>query len=288
MARFGGRVAAIAGAALLSGAITVLAVVAGERDIQVAQAPSADAGSHRSEPVREFEREGKRSGYLFATPETRAMQDDDFDNPAFLWVERGERLWTTVAGTANRSCQSCHGPAERMRGIGNTYPRVNRETGRLFALEHQVNYCRTERMGAPEFAWESDDMLGISVFVMHQSRGLPINVAIDGPARPFYEEGERLYSTRRGQLNAACVHCHEYNSGNSLRADLLSEGRATGFPLYRLKWQRLGSFHYRMEECYSQVRARPEPYGSPELTALQLFVAWRSNGLLVETPAVRR
>jgi L-cysteine S-thiosulfotransferase len=123
---------------------------------------------------------------------------------------------------------------------------------------------------------------------MHQSRGLPMNVANDGPARPFFEEGERLYNTRRGQLNVACIHCHENNSGNMIRADLLSEGRANGFPLYRLKWQRPGSFDYRMEECYGQVRAEPEPYGSDELAKLQLYVAWRSNGLLVETPGVRR
>ncbi len=41
-----------------------------------------------------------------------------------------------------------------------------------------------------------------------------------------------------------------------------------------------------MEECYSQVRATSEPYGSDELTTLQLYIAWRSNGLLIETPAV--
>jgi sulfur-oxidizing protein SoxA len=257
---------------------------------QVAQAlPAlATAGSFQSQPVTQFEREGKKSGFLFATPETQAMQKDDDDNPAFLWVEHGAAMWTKVDGDAGKSCASCHGEAAKMRGVGVTYPKVSKETGKLFALEHQINYCRTERMKAPELKWETQDMLGISTFVMYQSRGLPMNVSNEGPAKQFFDEGETLYNTRRGQLNVACIHCHELNSGNYIRADLLSEGRANGFPLYRLKWARVGSFHYRMEECYSQVRATPEPYGSEELTKLQLYVTWRSNGLLNEAPGVRR
>jgi L-cysteine S-thiosulfotransferase len=253
--------------------------------VQLAQ---VDAGGFRSEPVTQFEREGKKSGFLFATPETQAMQQDDGENPAFLWVEHGEKLWTAPDGTAGKSCFSCHGAAASMRGVGATYPKVSKDTGKLVTLEHQINYCRTERMQAKPFAWETQDMLGLSIFVMHQSRGLPMNVAVDGAAEPYFKKGDELYHTRRGQLNAACIHCHELNSGNYIRADLLSEGRVNGFPLYRLKWGRPGSIHYRMEECYSQVRAVPEPYGSDELTTLQLYIAWRSNRLLIETPAVRR
>ena len=36
----------------------------------------------------------QRSGYDDASPETRAMQDDDNANPAFLWVKQGETLWS--------------------------------------------------------------------------------------------------------------------------------------------------------------------------------------------------
>lgn len=278
------RLWGLGAAALVSAAMAGAAVLASS-PTQLAQ---VDAGGFRSEPVTVFEREGKKSGFLFATPETQAMQQDDGENPAFLWVEHGEKLWATPDGAAGKSCMSCHGAAASMRGVGATYPKVSKDTGKLTTLEHQINYCRTERMQATPFAWETQDMLGLSIFVMHQSRGLPMNVAVDGAAEPYFKKGDELYHTRRGQLNAACIHCHEMNSGNYIRADLLSEGRVNGFPLYRLKWGRPGSIHYRMEECYSQVRAIPEPYGSDELTTLQLYIAWRSNGLLIETPAVRR
>ena len=143
-------------------------------------------------------------------------------------------------------------------------------------------------MKAPALPYTGTNMFALETLVMYQSRGLPMSVANEGAARPFFEEGERLYNTRRGQLNVACFHCHENNSGNYIRADLLSEGRSNGFPLYRLKWAGVGSFDRRMEECYGQVRAEPEPFGSDELAKLQLYVNWRANGLLVETPAVRR
>jgi sulfur-oxidizing protein SoxA len=289
-----GRIVGLAAAAAVSAGMAGAAMWSTASG-QSAPAPIAQAspvltaaGSHASQPVAQFEREGKKSGYLFATPETQDMQKDDDENPSFLWVEHGAAMWTKAEGEAGKSCMDCHGPAEKMRGVGATYPKVSKDTGKLVSLEHQINYCRTERMKAPALKWETQDMLGISTFVMHQSRGLPVNVSIDGPAKAYFDEGEALYNTRRGQLNVACVHCHELNSGNYIRADLLSEGRSNGFPLYRLKWARVGSFHYRMEECYSQVRATPEPYGSDELTKLQLYVTWRSNGLLVESPAVRR
>ncbi len=41
----------------------------------------------------------KHSGYQDASPETRAMQDDDASNPGFLWVQQGETLWHQRVGS---------------------------------------------------------------------------------------------------------------------------------------------------------------------------------------------
>ena len=282
-----GRFWGLGAASVVSLAVIVAACATGPKPI-IPLPTDGTAGSFKSEPVTQFERAGKKSGFLFATPETQTMQKDDFENPAFLLVDQGEAMWLKAEGEAGKSCGSCHGAAANMRGVGNTYPKVSKETGKLFTLEHQINYCRTERMKAPPIPYTSANMFAIETFVMHQSRGLPMEVTNTGAAKPFFEEGERLYNTRRGQLNVACIHCHENNAGNYIRADLLSEGRSNGFPLYRLKWAGVGSFDRRMEECYGQVRAQPEPFGSEELAKLQLYVNWRANGLLVEAPAVRR
>ena len=33
------------------------------------------------------------SGYYFSEPSTQKIQDDDFLNPGFIWVEHGKALW---------------------------------------------------------------------------------------------------------------------------------------------------------------------------------------------------
>lgn len=229
-----------------------------------------------------------RSGYTYAAPETRAIQDDDFDNPAFLWVDYGEELWDTVAGDAGKSCASCHeDAAESMASVGATYPIYDKTSGKMMNVEQRINQCRTENMKAKPYKWESRELLGVTSFVKNQSKGKPVNVSIDGDAAPFFEKGKELYYERRGQLDMACKNCHEDNAGNMIRANLLSQGQSNGFPTYRLKWQGVGSLHRRFRGCNKQVRAKPFAYGSDEYVNLELFLAGRGSGLPVESPSVR-
>lgn len=229
------------------------------------------------------------SGYYFRTPETRALQDDDFSNPAFIWVDQASELWDTVEGEAGESCASCHGSVEEaMAGVGATFPKWSEAAGKVINLEQQINLCRTEQMKAEAWKYESDELLGMTSLVKLQSRGTPVHVSIDGPARETFEKGKDFYYERRGQLDMACATCHESNYGSYIRADFLSQGQSNGFPTYRLKWQKLGSLHRRFRGCNSQVRADRFDYGSPEYVALELYLAWRGMGLPVETPAVRQ
>ena len=50
----------------------------------------------------------------------------------------------------------------------------------------------------------------------------------------------------------------------------------------------LGSLHRRLRSCYFSVRSEPPAHGSPDHLALELYLAWRAKGLVIETPAVRR
>ena len=231
----------------------------------------------------------KRSGYTFAEPETRAMQDDDFMNPAMLWVGKGETLWTTVEGSAGKSCSSCHGKAEdSMKTAGAHYPKYNAGEHKVINLEQRINLCRTQAMGAPEWKYESEPLLAMTTYVKMQSRGVPVQVAIDGPAAPWFDAGQRFFYERRGLNDVACSHCHVDHWGHHIRTELLSQGMSNGFPTYRLKWQKLGSLHRRLAGCNEEIRAEPYPLGSFEYVALELYLAWRSQGLQVETPSVRK
>ena len=229
----------------------------------------------------------KRSGYQDAAPETRALQDDDTANPGMLWVLQGETLWDAPAGSAGRSCAGCHGPLAGMRGAATRYPQFDPALGRPITLAQRIDQCRTERQGAPALPPESEGMLALSAAVAHQSRGLPLQVATDGPARPFFEAGRALFNTKFGQLNLACSQCHDQLAGQRLAGSTIPQGHPNGYPLYRLEWQALGSLGRRLRNCLVGVRAEPFPPGSPELVALELYLGGRASGLPIETPAVR-
>jgi sulfur-oxidizing protein SoxA len=116
---------------------------------------------------------------------------------------------------------------------------------------------------------------------------MAMNPKIDGAAAPFYQKGKTFYEQRRGQLNVACKHCHEDFAGGVARANLLTQGQSNGFPVYRFKWSKVGSIHRRFRGCNKNVRAQPYAYSSDEYVNLELYLAARGRGLLVETPAVR-
>jgi sulfur-oxidizing protein SoxA len=131
-------------------------------------------------------------------------------------------------------------------------------------------------------------MTAMEALISVQSRGMPVNVAIDGPAAEYYEKGKEIYYTRYGQLELSCANCHEQNYGNFIRADHLSQGQINGFPTYRLKNAGLVQTHNRFRGCIRDTRAETFAVGSPEFIALEVYVASRGNGLSVEGPSVRQ
>lgn len=228
------------------------------------------------------------SGWRYRNKETQALEEDDFENPGFPMVDLGRELWSKVDGTAGKSCKSCHQDAKAtMKGVRAHMPKWNKAKGRPLTLEQNINICREERMGAKPWKWESNQMLGMTAFVGLQSRGMPMKVETGGKMKPWWERGKKLYYTRVGQLDMACAGCHEKNSGRMIRADHLSQGQINGFPLYRFKWQKMGSLHRRFSGCMKNIRAKPYKRGSDEFVALEIYVASRGEGLSIETPAVR-
>ncbi len=228
------------------------------------------------------------SGWHFRKEETQALQMDDFDNPAFIFVSTGEELWSKPTGTNGKSCQTCHDDAaESMKGVRASMPKWSKELGKPITLEQQINKCLTTRMDAKKLKFDSSDMLSYSSYVGLQSRGMPVKLQTDGPMAEWVAKGKEIYYTRVGQLDLSCANCHEDNYGNYIRADHLSQGQINGYPAFRLKWQKMGSIHRRFKGCMKNIRAKPYKVGSDEFVALELYVGSRGQGMAVETPAVR-
>ena len=230
----------------------------------------------------------QRSGYAFMGRETRAMQDDDTANPGMLFVLDGEALWGRKVGDAAKSCADCHGDATAsMSGVAARYPAFDAARGRPIDLEERINICRGEWQQAPTLPFESQDLLALTAYVAHQSRGQPVAIADDPRMHPFIEAGRALFQGRQGQLNLSCAECHDDNWGKSLAGAPVPQAHPTGYPLYRLEWQGMGSLQRRLRNCLSGMRAESYAYGAPELVDLELYLMWRARGLAIETPAVR-
>jgi len=251
-------------------------VINGETEIRV-RAPAPE-GSPLPELI---------SGWVFRSAETRALQADDFDNPGMIFVDQAMELWNTVEGTAGKSCAACHGDPSTFKGLRAVMPKWNEAAGKLYTMEDYINESRVKYMGAEPWKYGGATMDAMVALISLQSRGMTVNVKTDGPVKDMYELGKELYYTRVGQLDMSCANCHENNYGVMIRADHLSQGQVNGFPVYRLKNAKLNSIHGRFKGCMRNIRATPYKVGSDEFRALELYVASRGNGLVIEGPSVR-
>ena len=252
--------------------------------------------------------DARRSGLDFMSPALQALQRDDSQNPALLWVQDGAALWRAATGSAGKSCADCHAdPAQTLPGVAARYPAwstpadasasanvnasdntpANTHAGQPLNLAGRINICRQRHQQAPPLAADHADLLALTAYLGFQSRGWAVAPPADARLAPLRAQGLALWGQRLGQLNLACLHCHDQRAGARLGGAAIPQGHATGYPSYRLEWQGLGSLQRRLRGCVVGVRAEPFAPDAPEWLALEAYLAQRAAGLLVETPAVR-
>ena len=228
----------------------------------------------------------RQSAYALMSAESQAMQNDPAQNPATFWVLDGQTLWQTPAGKSDKSCAQCHGEAEKsMKGVAASFPKL--VDNKLLNLEGQINQCRAERQQAAPFVHESKDSLSINAYVATHSKGMPITVAESPAIDKHLQAGRQLFEQRMGQLNLSCAQCHAERPGLKLAGNVIPQAHPTGYPIYRLEWQTVGSLERRLRNCMTGVRAEPFAFDSKEIVDLELYLMWRARGMPNETPAVR-
>lgn len=229
----------------------------------------------------------RRSGFDDMGAATQAMQRDDNMNPAMLFVLEGEQLWRRAPSSSARSCASCHGEPSAMKGVATRYPAWDAALARPVNLGTRIDLCRQRHQGQGPLPAEHADLLALEGFVAMQSRGLPIAPSNDARLLPHLARGEAFYRQRIGQLELSCAHCHDERAGGKLGSALIPQGHPTGYPIYRLEWQGMGSLGRRLRGCMTGVRAEPFATHSVEMAELELYLARRAMGMRLETPAVR-
>ncbi len=230
-----------------------------------------------------------QSGLAFTGPEILELQADDFANPALPYLDKGAKLWSQGAGKADKSCESCHGDSNSsMKGVATRYPAIDKASKKLFNLEDRIRNCRTKQQKASDWPLESDELLAVSLYVTSASNGMPVQANIEGKAKSHFENGQKIFMTRQGQLNMACTQCHDQRYGIKLYTDKLSQGQPNAYPAYRIEWQRLASLERRLRFCYNGVRAEIPAWGHGVMRDISLYLMWRAQGLNIEVPSVRK
>ena len=175
-------------------------------------------------------------------------------------------------------------------GIAQTYPKFDKNSGKVLTLESAINDCRVSN-GEKELNTLKGNLVKIAAFMSETSRGKAIAIEIpnDPRAKAAYEEGKRIYFSRRGPREFACYHCHWQASGQRIRGNELSPaiGQAANFPVYRSKWGEIGSIQRRYKGCMQNVGSIPLKEQSTAMNNLQYFHTYLSNGIPMSAPNSR-
>ena len=169
------------------------------------------------------------------------------------------------------------------------YPFFDENAKQVVTLEGDINRCRTDA-GLKAYKWKKGDIAKVSSYLAFNARGQRINVAIDSDAaKAAYAEGRDFFMKPRGQLNLSCAKCHVYNAGKKARSNTLSPllGHTTHFPVFRAKWNDLGTLHRRYEGCQKNMRAVPFKAQSETYRNLEFYQAYNSQGLELNGPGYR-
>ena len=228
----------------------------------------------------------RRTGYQDMSPALQKMEDDDSANPGLLFVQMGETLWREKAGSAGKACADCHADGS-MKGAAARYPAIPPKADKPVDLEGRIELCRIENQKAPALRQEGEELLALSAYVAQQSRGVTIAPPDDPRLTPLRSEGEKLFRLRQGQINLSCASCHDDNAGRKLAGATIPQAHPTGYPVYRLEWQTVGSLKRRLRNCLVGLRAEPFEYSSREYVALELYLMKRAEGLKLEGIGVR-
>jgi L-cysteine S-thiosulfotransferase len=238
--------------------------------------------------AKETTHDTRRSTLLDLSATTQALQRDDTQNPAMLWVQEGRALWSKNASNGT-SCAGCHGLVEStMRGVAASYPKYSIAQRRVVNLSQQINYCHTRRQKQPDLAAESNALLSLETLIALQSRGSPISPKTAQPQLiAAQQRGATLYSQRIGQVDLSCKDCHDILAGKRLGGNIIPQAHPTGYPIYRLEWQGVGSLNRRLRNCITAVRADVTSYSAVDFVDIEAYLMQRAAGMKMESPSVR-
>jgi sulfur-oxidizing protein SoxA len=227
-------------------------------------------------------------GALAFDADSKSQYDAIMEFPPFdSQIEAGHKMWETPFKNG-KTYASCLPSGGKM--IAGNYPMFDEAKGKVVTLNDVINECRVANGEAAYKHTDKNTMGTLNAYLRSLSDGMLMNIKVEGPkATSAYEEGKKLFFTRKGQLNFACSTCHVQNAGTRLRSELISPaiGHAGHWPVFR-GGDNLVQLQQRYMGCFKSVRAVPAPAGSTPMNNLEYFHSSLSNGMPMKANVFRK
>lgn len=242
-----------------------------------------------------------------ALAEYRAMFGDD--NPAALWIIRGEGLWKQSRGSRQvalaDSCDLGMGKGV-IKGAYAHLPRYFADTGKVQDLETRLLTCMVKGQGMDRTAIlknrfgdgdRKSDLEALSAYIVDASRGVAISLPMKHPQeRRAYELGKAIFFYRSATHDFSCATCHS-QSGKRIRLQELPNLSVAGadardtyttWPAYRISQGEVRTMEWRIGDCFRQQRVPELKFGSEAAIDLTMFLAKNAEGGKMAAPGLKR
>ncbi|TNG01487.1 MAG: sulfur oxidation c-type cytochrome SoxA [Gammaproteobacteria bacterium] len=272
----------------LLAAMSLMLLGGGITSVIAASDPEADLKTYKEyfkQKFPDYTAENWGLGMYNFNADKRSQWESIMEFPPYeTVVEEGEALFNKPFknGKTYASCLENGGI-----GISHTYPRFDAKSGKVRTLSMEINDCR-KKNGEEPLKLLKGKLPTILAYMAETSRGKIIDIKVpdDPRALAAYEDGKRIYFTRRGPRGFACFNCHWETAGTRIRGNELSpaRGQAGNFPSYRSKWGAMGPIQRRYKGCQKNVGAKPLKAGGEAMNNLEYFHRRLSNGLPSNAP----
>lgn len=242
-----------------------------------------------------------------AIADYRAMFGDD--NPAELWIIRGEGLWKESRGSHKLSlADSCDLGMGKgvIKGAYAHLPRYFADTEKVQDLETRLLTCMVKGQGMDEASIlknrfgdgdRKSDLEALSAYIIDASNGVAIDLPMKHEKEKLaYESGKAIFFYRAGTHDFACATCHSL-SGKRIRLQELpnlsvpgEDARATYtvWPAYRISQGEVRTMEWRIGDCFRQQRVPELKFGSQAAIDLTMFLAKNAEGGKMAAPGLKR
>ncbi len=242
----------------------------------------------KNEYIKDVKHQDFRLGTYAYNKRGKAQHDEIMEMPPFEdAIDEGAELYEKKFANG-KSLKNCFPKVD----IGGDYPLFDEKAGKVITLSVAINNC-LKANGEKPWKLTKGKMAKFEAFIANETKeaGKKVNIKIDSQAAAdAYERGKKEYYTQRGYLKLSCATCHVQGTGQRVRAEYMSPllGHTTHFPVFRLKWNGLGTLERRIKGCNKDEGENPHKPGSKWMSEVLYFMGYMSNGMAIDGPDIRR